>query len=127
MDTRRFIKHETFLPLNLVWTDMRDMVGRDSTVIIRQNIQPFGVFKFCDLCYLIKGRPYLFFDFFLEPLARSNFLVDGTYKIKVVASASNSKPIHRWFQIRWTGQWADWEKEMFSKKHIIIEPTTPEK
>lgn len=126
-DTGYFMKNETFPPMNLVWTHMRSMVSSDSAVVIRQNIQPYGAFKFCDLCYIVKGRPWLFFDSFLESFAPPNFVIDGTYKIKVVASSSNSKPTHRWFQIKWTGKWTVGEEEMFTEKHIIIEPATSER
>jgi hypothetical protein len=117
IDTGQFVKDETFLPLNLVWSHFRS---------ITQNVQPFGVFKFCDLGYIIDGRPLFYFDFFLEPFARPNFVIDGTYKVKVVASATNSRPNIRWFQIQWTGKWAEKKEEMFTQGHIVIEPTTPE-
>jgi len=118
IDTGQFAKDETFLPLDLVWSHIRT---------ITQNIQPFGVFKFCDLGYIIHGEPLFHFDFFLQPFARPNFVREGTYKIKVTASASNSRPTTRWFKIQWTGKWAEEEKDMFAEDCITIEPTTAEK
>lgn len=126
-ETGPLVRDETFLPLNLVWSHMRSMGAQDPTVIIRQNVQPFGIFKFCDLGYVVDGNPLFFFDFFLQPFARPNYENPGIYKIKIVASASNSRPTTRWFQIQWTGDWAETEEEMFTQNHIIIEPTTPEK
>lgn len=127
IDTGQFVKDKTFLPLNLVWSYMREIGSEDPSVLIRQNVQPFGIFKFCDLGHIIQGRPLFYFDFFLKPFARRNFEIEGIYKIKILTSASNSRPTTRWFQIRWTGKWTEKEKEMFTQNHIIIEPTTPEK
>lgn len=127
IDTGQFVRDDTFLPLNLVWSYMREMGSKDPNILIRQNVQPFGIFKFCDLGHIIDGRPFFYFDFFLKPLARPNHVFDGTCKIKVLASASNSRPTTRWFKIQWTGKWAEKEEDMFTQNHIIIEPTTPEK
>ena len=103
-----------------------EMESKDPNILIRQNVQPFGIFKFCDLGHIIDGKPFFYFDFFLEPLARPNSVFKGTYKIKILTSASNSRPTTRWFQIQWTGKWAEEEKDMFSKDCIIIGSTTAE-
>jgi len=149
----RFERDGTFLPLNLVWSHMRSLTGSqpailenipvvifnqaDQTLQIRQNIPPFNAFRFCDLLFIRhekdpnqegrNGSLQFRFDFFIESFARSNKQDPGNYKIKLTVLASNSEPKDQWFQIRWTGKWAEKEEKMFTQDNIIIKPTTPEK
>jgi len=64
IDTGKFVKDGTFLPLNLIWSYMREIGSENPSGLIRQNVQPFGIFKFCDIGHIVQGRPFFFFDFF---------------------------------------------------------------
>ncbi len=117
-----------FLPLNLVWSHFRG---------IKQNIQPFGIYKFCDLGFILEpnaqqmnintgtvfpkkdGKLLFWFDFAIQPFAKPNHLLPGRYRFKITATASNAAPAKADFELYWSGNWKDTDSDMMDKEIVI--------
>lgn len=125
-----FQQDNAFLPLNYKWSHFGG---------IEKNIQPFGVYKFCDFGFILHptaprlsikegivfplhDQKLLFwFDFAIQPNAKPNYLMPGKYRVKITATASNCPKVSKDFMLSWSGNWHDDDRNMLGRE-IVIKP-----
>lgn len=121
----RYVKVNSFLPMNMKWADIGQL-----TI---SKIQP-GLFKYCDFGHIIESAhfnlqqfgitatPQVIFilDTQVTPNTGSNILLPGEYRIKFIFSANNIKPQPIWFRLNFRDQWTTDERQMLSN-NISIE------
>lgn len=115
----------SFLPMNLLWTNIHTM--------FLPAISP-GTFKHCDLVHVINPKmrklipmedntwpnvsqdeTILSFDTAFKPFAKNYLVCPGTYRLTLIVAAANSKPVKKVLGIRLTGDWYDEEQKMFGE------------
>lgn len=121
----RFVKVNSFLPMNMKWSDVGQL-----TV---PKIQP-GLFKYCDFGHIVESAhinlqqfgitatPQVVFilDTQVTPNTGSNILVPGEYNIKFIFAANNVKLLPIWFRLRFVDQWTTNEQQMLNN-NIFVE------
>ncbi len=116
-----FLKVETFLPMNLLWTH----IARP----FFDAISP-GMEKHCDLGSIIKptdrfklgateipidsksDTPILSLALEVKPTSKSHLINPGKYKLVLLIGAANAKPVSKTIEINLTGCWYDDESRM---------------
>lgn len=118
-----FIKDNSFLPLNLLWSHYRK--------VVIENIPP-SLFKHCDFGHIVDPQhtnmeteglmsvgagidTVLSLDLAQKPNTGSYIVFPGTYRFKITVASSNTKPITKIFELEYNGFWSDDEKEMLEK------------
>lgn len=111
----------TFLPISLVWSHFAP-----ATNVIRV---PVGLFRHCDLGYLVKKEPsqdaMLLVTSITQPNQVAgnqypNIFLPGTYRFKLLLSGDNVVPISKELEISFS-QWDDNETIMLQRRMKITE------
>jgi len=114
---------ETHIPLHLNWSNRQDS---ESIYVPRINE---GQYRYWDLFHILdpQGRSilpgespspddrkttFINVDTYLKPTSFSYLLEPGTYRMRVIVSASNSKPTETIFEVKCDGKWYPQEYEM---------------
>ena len=108
----RWVKDETFQPLNLKWSNLK---SSDEFLHINPKVPGW----FCDLIHVDNRSKELIFDYIFAPHSQCLVLDVGVdHSIKVSVYAENAKPITAYFQIKWSGIWKDKPEEMFKEIRV---------
>lgn len=124
---------QDFRPINLVWSGEDAEMGFQRACL--KNIHPGRERVFCGLGWIYEPEypvrsEYIgitteqeqqnkfFFDAAKRVYSQWDCLVPGNYKLAVSIYSKNAPRETRTFNINWTGEWKDTEKEMF--KEIVI-------
>lgn len=120
-----FKKMDLFLPMDLLWSHSK----KPFIVAISPEIE-----RHCTLGHIISPKmrsqfpsednPQLgisdnetifCFDTEVRPNTLCYLVPPGTYRMVLIISAANTKPVKKTVEINHTGKWYDEESEMFSK------------
>jgi hypothetical protein len=136
-DTESWEPVKGFLPMELVWAHVRHPLTATRFIerqVIPQDlfahfdvgcVEPTSETKHAEIRNLVGNEPnetVFKIDTVVTPNTLTNWLRKGTYRLCLVASATNAKPVKQHFTITNSGVWTDSEEEMFSD-HLTIEKT----
>lgn len=128
-----------FLPMELVWAHVRDpLTGArffNKQVIPQKLFTHFDIgcieqtseTKHADIRNLVGNQEeetVFKIDTIVIPNTLTNWLREGEYRLCLVASATNAKPVKRYFVIENRGVWSDDEEKMF-KDNLRIKMIRP--
>ena len=120
----RFERRQAFMPMNLVWAHF-------NTPFLHR-LSPH-LPKHCNVAHVLKPserarvpgsednpdfdrkKTALSLDLVVSPNTLSHLLPPGTFRLKLVLGAANTKPKTKWVEIALTGQWFDDENQMLSE------------
>ena len=117
-----FKKVDSFLPMNLLWADYRQ--------VFFPAISP-DMYRHCDLVHIIdpkeraqfgaedkewpnisREKTILSFDTAVKPHTLSYLVPPGKYRLVILVAAANAKPIRKTLEISLTGEWYDDQETM---------------
>lgn len=117
----QFEKWEDFLPLNAKWAN--------TPLWYFPRISPQGIYKHCDFAHIIDpaqlaslenkdaiisdkyvNKEILILDLVSRPFTGTYILGPGTYRIGVIAAASNAKPVYKTVELNFIKWYADPKK-----------------
>jgi len=119
--TGTFTPDPLFMPMDLTWSHANGSV-------VAAKIDP-ELPKHCDLAQVNEADPTLL-QFCTEvspnevaPGVYPTKKPNGTYRLRIAATADNSKPVYRTLSIAFDGKWYKTEADMFTKGvQIAVEP-----
>jgi len=117
-DQREWAVVQTFLPLSLSWSHFQP---RTPTIRV-----PVGLFRHCDLGRFqpdTSGGFVFVFDTFIQPNPVAdglppNLLLPGDYRIELMLSSDNAKPITKRWNLSFSGPWSDDEQTLLSQVQL---------
>jgi hypothetical protein len=108
---------KSFLPLSLAWSHIR-------TPTIRV---PVGLFRHCDLGNFRpdgQGGVVFLFDTFVQPNPVAggfppNLILPGAYRVDLMLTSDNTKPVIRTWELTFDGPWSDDEQTLLSQVDLV--------
>ena len=116
---------DSFLPMNLLWSNYRQEYLPTLSPEMR---------KHCDLAHIIhpqerknfpgedktwpnvpQEKTVLSFDTVVKPDTQSYLVPMGTYRLSIIITAANAKPIRKCLEVTLPGDWYDDEQVMLGK------------
>jgi len=113
-------KDENFLPVNLTWAMPYQRPGVGTVKLIFENINQKRK-KYCNIGHIPLKDNKFFLDIYPKLKAQQSCILPGTAKIKIGIYADNATKIHRYFIIKWSGNWKDDEKDMQDEINISVQ------
>jgi len=120
----KFYKVNSFIPMNLTWTH--------SNKSKYFSINPKGMYRHCDLGYIIEpskrnkfknednpkfnlqnDNTIFGFELEVKPNSLTHLIEPGLYRLNILLASSNTKPKQKTIEINHTGVWHNDEEKMF--------------
>lgn len=130
-NSRKFEKVNSFLPQNLVWSNMQQIPLQYR--ITMSKIQP-KLFKHLDFGHIIStpqelqsrfnSKVIFIFDVMVQPNNLSHIIVPGNYKIQILFAANNMNVYKKLYLLEIKNNWANTEEGTFGKIVSIKEVTS---
>jgi hypothetical protein len=115
--TGSFNEDPHFMPMDLTWSHTNDS-------LVTAKIDP-ELPKHCNLAQITELEPTLLqlstevVPYEVAPGVYPTKKPAGTYRLRIAATADNSKPLYRTLKIAFEGKWYKTEAEMFTKGVVV--------
>ncbi len=121
-----FKKLDTFLPLNLVWTNMRQtffdiiLPGMERQCDLGHILEPNKRMRFKmennPELGISKDKTVFAFELEPKPFTLSHIVPAGKYRLVLLLAAANARPVKKTLELNLTGNWHDDEGKMLNQE-----------